>query len=466
MRKFALIGLVMLVAGLYAGPAKADDEGDSEKKVEVHGTVRGGFEYNDNYYDLQDDNNSGDVNDDSFSYWPYRAMVSVDAHLQRKVRAFMEFQYSSFYGNEDPVKGTTFPPDQIYNYGSGDVSYYQGFLEMDEIGGSGVNLRVGRQEHTYSTELFLGNNDFYSGTSFDGIRGWWDSDKSSLNAFYYKVQENNFGCFFGCGTGGSSVDTNVWGATYDYNLDKGGMVGGYFVSAQILAADEKVNTLGAHWTRMVNNNDDVQAGAFDWNIEYAVQSGDVGDPASPNPSIDLSGDVVEGWFGWNLATGDMRHRVHIGALRTSGDDPKTTNEIEDFESPFGDFHANNRFGDVDFFGPDSSAIGPHDITDVNLGYQMWCKGGQSFKVVYHKFKETEKNSFTGTPPPGVPGLDTDMGTEYDLEYWYPYSSNLTFEAMVGQFQPGKFFDDLLTFGGPAVKADTVTRFLVRGTVKF
>ncbi|HJQ97185.1 MAG TPA: alginate export family protein [Candidatus Polarisedimenticolaceae bacterium] len=443
-------GLLMLVAAaILAAPLAPALADDSENKIVVNGMVRGRYEYFTNYLDLTDNDESGDANDDSFALAPYRVVVGLTANFTDNVSAHVDLQYAGVFGDEFTPFKDGGPFNDPLPLGQGGTPYlfatqgmqlYQGYIDINKIGGSNIGVRVGRAEHTYGTELFLGDNDYYNGTSFDGARLMWTAGKSDLNAFYYKIAELN-GAFFD----GAADDSDLFGVTYDYKTDgTWGTFGGYVIAAQDLAGagpieipDSKLYTIGAHWMRPMTSGDGTMA-KFDWNLEAAMQTGDAGDPFAA-PGVDLSGYVVEGWFGWNFG-GDKSHgRLHAGIFMTSGDDPDTTDEIEDFNPLFGDYHANNRLGDLDFVESDA---GPHNITNINVGYQHWF-GDHSFMAAVHYNMLTEDTGFT----------DDKLGLEVDLGYAYQYSKNLAFEVNAGQFMPDTAMEEffLVTDSDPVMR---------------
>jgi hypothetical protein len=368
-------------------------------------------------------------------------MIGLTGNFTENVSAHVDLQYAGVFGDEfNPQKDILLPIGQgvtPYLFNTQGVQLYQGYIDVAKIGGSNFGVRVGRAEHTYGTELFLGDNDYYNGTSFDGARLMWQGGKFDVNGFYYKIAENNV---FDPG----AVDSDLFGATLDWGQGGSwGTIGGYVIAAQdmdgfgpIFVPDSKLYTIGAHWMRPMMSGEGTM-NAFDWNAEVAFQTGDAGDPDLP--TVDLSGYVGEGWFGWNFG-GDRSHgRVHVGIFMSSGDDPNTTDEVEDFIGLYGDFHTNNRLGDLDFI---ESSVGPHNLTNVNAGYQHWF-GDHSFYGAVHYNMLTEDEGFT----------DDKLGLEVDLGYAYQYSKNLTFSVLLGQFMPDTGLEE---FAG-LTESDPVTR---------
>jgi hypothetical protein len=195
---------------------------------------------------------------------------------------------------------------------------------------------------------------------------------------------------------------------------------------------------------------------FDWNIEYAMQTGDGGGPFG-GPETKISSWVGEGWFAFNYNAGNTHGRVHIGTLMTSGDDlAASSTKSEEFVPLFGDFHANNRFGDLDWV----DQFGPSNITDYNIGYQHWFGDAHSIMFAYHTFKETTSNSATI-------GAHTDkIGDEFDLKYGYKYSKNLSFEVFIGQANPDSKNAQFYGIIAPGASADPVQRASVQAKLNW
>jgi hypothetical protein len=427
MKKVLLTVFAGALVGATFVPVRAADD---DKTFTFNGEVRGRYEYLNNYIDQLDNQNSGDPNDDSYSLGPYRVMLGITGNFTKNVSAHADLQYVGMFGDEFSPQKDIFPPvGQFftpYLFNTQGVQLYTGWLEASKLWDTDLGFRLGRQEHTYGTELFMGDNDYYAGLSFDGFRGMWNHGHNDLNIFYYKVAEANGP---NPGPQGGANDSDFFGATYDWNFNNGwGTVGGYFMVGQdlggngpLFTADSSVDTFGVRWNRPMMNGDKLNM--FDWNIEYAMQSGDQFGPPDA-AKIDLGGWVGEGWFAFNYKAGDSHGRVHIGTLMTSGDDINTTKN-ESFIPLYGDFHAHNRFGDLDWI----DLFGQQNITDYNVGYEHWFGTAHYVMAAYHKFKETQSN--------GAPS--DDLGDEIDLTYNYMYSKNLSFQVTLGQANPGDAF---------------------------
>jgi hypothetical protein len=287
----------------------------------------------------------------------------------------------------------------------------------------------------YGTELLLGDGDFYNGVSFDGIRYMRMGERYNVNAFYYKLFEANN--FFGAG----SNDENLFGFDFDWKLNKLGTVGAYWFTAQILDIDSKLDTYGARWNKMPSADS-----AFDWNLEYALQSGDFGDPfggprrSTSRPTFSRRGSA-------SASAAASVNRISVGYLNASGDDDPLDNDLDSFPTvvrrhprgwpPWQPRH-----------------LLPSDIEDINA---MWSG---TFSDGRHMLGAGFHN-FTVADP--FPGANDDLGTEIDLTYDYMPNKVLSFQVGYGQLSGADALVSGATVaalgGGPPItEADTITRF--------
>ena len=450
MRKLGILALVAVLAVSLAAPARAQDEG--EKKWNIHGEVRARADYFENYDYLDVDN--GGV-DDNASIWPYMVRVSIDGTITDNVKAMVEFRNDGLFGSAPTFNefGTA-PWFYTSAYSSEDnVNLYQGWIQIDQLfGWDSFSARVGRQEMILGTELLLGDNDFYTGQSYDGARLMWNHETWSINAFYFKLVENNFfNSPFGIPVDGESFDTNLLGAAFNYKTEGWGGFDIYMLRYQglddyfgsSLYPGSGIDTYGARW------GNSAEKGLFDWNIEYAIQSGDydipTGGVGGPTTNVDLSSDVIEGWLGVNFRPGNSHHRFNVGYLAASGDDPTTTDD-ETFFPLFGDSNEYNRLGNLDNFGLSN-------VEDISVAYTgAFAEGKHTFMLAVHQLALDQ---------PFTVGGEDDLGMAWDLNYMYQYNKMVGLEVNVSQGMPGDYQD--LAVGG---SADTASRYYAQLNVRW
>src|SRR5262245_21337478 len=160
MKKVLFTVLAGVLAGMTVAPAAR--AADDEKRFEFDGMVRARYEYLNNYLDLLDNDGSGDPQDDSFAFAPYRVMIGMTGYFSENVIGHVDVQYLGAFGDQlSPQWGFNNPPDQaldaytnlIFFAPTNGVNLYTGWMEVAKIAGSDFGVRLGRQEDTYGTEL-------------------------------------------------------------------------------------------------------------------------------------------------------------------------------------------------------------------------------------------------------------------------------------------------------------------------
>src|SRR5262249_3528311 len=74
------------------------------------------------------------------------------------------------------------------------VNFYQGYVEVQNIWGTPINVRIGRQEIQYGSEFLVGNNDtssLFRGLSFDGITTQSRFGNFLLRSWFTELVTNN-----------------------------------------------------------------------------------------------------------------------------------------------------------------------------------------------------------------------------------------------------------------------------------
>jgi hypothetical protein len=469
-RPLTTIALAVMAAVLV--PVSAADQADDEKKFTITGEVRARYEYLDNLADFTDEVESGDADDDTYGISFYRVNIGAQGDFGHGVTALIDLQNTGFWGEAPPYQGLQDPNFQSLNFLGYELrgipgfgvensltTLYQAYVNVDNIFGSNLDVRFGRQEHVLGNELQLGDLDFYNGQSFDGIRVDWSREKWNLGGFYYTPYQANNACTDFCG----SENSRLAGVTFNWQLGEGHVIEPYAINwyngaefGSVFFGDKlSIMVYGARWTREPSEDQ-----LLDWSLEAAIQDGDIGFGAV---SESHTASIVEGWVGVNFG-GERRHRAHIGLLSASGDDDQSANgtvdgDHEDYLFLFTDFYENNRLGDSDletaifanYADANFSAFNLAGITDLNVGYN-WHAGNHHFMAAYHQFLTSEDVCDS----PGV-NCDDDAGSEVDVRYDYQYSNHLAFNFGVANFMPGDLF---------GTDADDAMRVYGQGRLKF
>ena len=478
MRKALLWLMAGLVITMALPAVMADDSqvASGDKKFEVTGEFRVRYDRLDNYFDANSDTR------DLFSMFPYRALLGVSGNLAKDIQVVLQVQGFGSFGNQSPAQSTAYPPFQDFD-GDGsvggmrrsEVAVYQAYAKFKNLGGSDVDLTVGRQEFAFGTGLILGNESFYNGTAFDGLRASWAPKNSAfdLQAIYFKINERqdpaNLFSVTPVGTTAAastftSADADLYGIVAGYNLASPlkSRLEGYILrytdhSPTTLKPD--FWTYGAHWWRTVHTMDDAKDLPFDWNAEIAMQDGTAHDDATDENLKLKNGYIFNAGFGYNLATSSLLHRFYGTYLYQSGDKNLSDNKIEGWIPLYGEIHG--LYGNADWFGA-SYAQNEASIQAYTLGYTLTTANGKhAVGARYWWFEPVESKLKVSDGEGGTVDLKVkSYGTELDLGYDYNYSKNATFSGGLAMFKPG---DGVTGQNNPQ---DTITRFWVQTRVRF
>jgi hypothetical protein len=146
-RRYLLIGLI-LPAGVWAAEAQKEDK---KELFSYGGQVRVRYDATQNQ------------SLDDFSYNPGRSetqllnrtRIHIESNPADSVRIYFEPQFYGRWGGYDNENR---------------LSVYQGYIEFPKLGQLPVSAKIGRQEFVYGSGFFLGNDDFYSGLTWDGAK--------------------------------------------------------------------------------------------------------------------------------------------------------------------------------------------------------------------------------------------------------------------------------------------------------
>ncbi len=444
MKRFAFAALLALgVLAMIAPPAMAQDD----KPFTIHGEVRVRGEYTSNTGDLSDTNSA-----DNTTYWPYRVRLAAEGRFGKNVTAWIEFQNAGFFSQSDA--SFFFPPSftqgapgrngaDIGGLEGDGAELYQGNIKVKGLWSDKFSVTFGRQEITAGTELLLGDLDFYSGISHDGLTGSFDFKKWDLMLLYTRVQQGDLHPLFFNYLPSFPPDQVV---PFDTGIGTTDFMGGYasfavkkhsfdvyILDLRNHEIDFDVITVGGRYS--VNNPD----GLF-WNIEYAMQTGDV------SATTDAGGDVMEAWLGFHF---NKQHAIWGKFASASGDDAAA--DFDGFIPLFGDHH--NRLGRGDWFqlSDASTSLGVGGINGIDafaIGYTANPTDKTEWGVAYWDYSAAETVL-----------ADDALGQAIDLYVSYKYSDNLTFSASGSQLSP----DDGLSGGG---FDDSVTRIYGQARIRF
>lgn len=466
------IATAVVAALLVLAPASALAFEPGEYEWKWFGEVRFRPEWNDN----MSGNTNRVVKDEEWriAYASYRVNFGFQVELPKDVTVVVNSQYLGTWGDDlNAIKGgpTTSPGDPYdyyydkkgYLYGGERSSFalFEAYVEAKQIFGTGFNLRAGRQKLAFGDEWFLGDLDFYGGTSWDGLRGDFENTFGEFTVFWGKAAERDAPEFVGGGD--EQDDADLYGAWAVIDLEEMGKVDVAVMSWE----DHTVTYTGFNSFSYADKRWTVLAGyrlqkdlGLQLNVNAALQDGRTL-AWDGSDTVGISAEAAEATVGWRW---DRRGNPAYVALRGSyytGDDPETLDN-ESFSAPFQDFHA--RYGYTDFW----NGFWMQDSTDD----RMYIGGqGGFWSVAFH---------FDAQVKPGLdvfglalmaekveqtePGnTNKNLGDEFSLGTRYTFSENVQLELAISQIYPGAGMEDELL---PDEDAQNIKRIYLNTRVRF
>lgn len=488
-----LIYLAVLAAALAALVAPPAWAADDDNMFKFHGELRLRADYLNNYGDFNDNNGCPTCNDDQAMFFPSRARVAMEGQFTKNVSAWIEIQNTWVWGASGSGNNGYTPPGYVRGTGynsTGNMELYQANMTLDELWSDNFSLTFGRQELVLGNELLLGDNDFYSGFTHDGIVATWDLEKWDVNLWYFREAEGSVSNVNGAnfpppltipGNVAGGLDFYGGYATWDIGtMDM--LLDFYYMNMNVhnnsappppTGEVTNVMTYGVRFAR------DMVMGekGFMWNFEYAMQGGDIRNIATATPGYNnkLKGDFTEFMFGYNFSNGDNNHKVYLRYESMSGDDSAAgANQSSDYDGWVGmpgDIH--DRFGKGDWFLPTTTATGTgfgpagsgalaqtRGIDAWSIGYNGFYNDRHEFGIAYWDYGVNNTDNL-------ATGLSDKLGSAYDIWYGFNYTRNVAFEANYSSFDPGDFY--LGNGVGPVVAAnpgDSATRLYGQVRLRF
>ncbi len=493
MRKLTLMLVLGCAAALMLGGAVQAaymdaPEDDTDNTFTFHGEARFRGEAWGNLTDFTESVEGGtqvgnpgndDRADDDFDLFPYRIRMSAEGNLGGDVIVFGEFQGSGVYGGR--VHGETL---QLFGDENetidGNVSLYRGFVKLQDVGDSVLDLTFGRFEIVLDNGLHFSNLPYYNGISHDGVMATWDWEKFEVTGFWTRNSESNLNSLtasniptnFVALDEDAGADNDVAGAHFKYWLGddhRTDLAAYVFYQSQndpTLSANNadstkddrgEIYTVGGRFGRAVDHEE----GGFFWNAEVAFQFGDhqpcalvAGqffqtvnalsgggcDPTVEDETLDAAGAVAElfGGFAWGEG---WQHTVWANYTLATGDDDPNDEDFERFMPLFQDFH--RRLGSADMW--DLS-----NIESISAGYKGMVGEKHAFGASVYQFNKAEDEDVSFSPltgvfidcdPPSGESCDDDLGQEVDVFYNYYMTSNFSFDVAYAYYEPGDAVED-------------------------
>ena len=381
---------LLVLAGMACGASWAELQ-----NVELSGNlrIRGNYYGYDSLPDL--------------SYIQERTRLGVKADFTNDITTFIEFDSYSVWGEGFRSNYLT----GVDSRGTADVDLYQAYIEVRNLWGAPLTLKVGRQEMKFGDQFLVGVNDAssdYRGLSFDALRLTYTGGSFTVDAVAAKLAETyqNFGKgdtdFYAVYASCTAVENQTFDAYWMYVRDDGALLP--------TGNEVDIHTIGLRGAGTI--------GSFDYKAEVAYQFGSVDGLPSACPAGFGTADTDYGTFGINSEIGytfdvAWTPRPFARFAWLGGGDPDTSVWSNDRTLPF-----NRLFSNIEY----SEFIETTDLSNVfyyAVGVDLVPTEAVKLQLVAAYFDADEAGPVTG---------DSSLGWETGLYASYQYSEDLVFRA--------------------------------------
>ena len=399
--------------------------------------VGGGIRIRGNWYDF--DNSLPEV-----AFVEQRTRLNFKADFTDNVSTFIEVDN---YGNW----GTDFRSDYLTGLdgaGGGDVALYQAYIDVNEMWGTPLHLRVGRQEVALGSQWLLGVNDassLFQGLSHDAVLLSYATDQFSVAAWIGKIAE-------GLDDMWAQSDTDHYGIYASYLGIEDVTLDAYWIyvrdrEGRTAGLDVDLHTVGLRGAGKV--------GAFDFEAEVAYQFG-------KGEIEGVPGDLDAGNLAGNLEVGytfdaSIQPRIYLGGAYFGGDADGDLSFLRLFSNwEYSEFIENTELSNAWLLRAGVSIL-PTETVKLALA------------VTYFQVDDSiDTPGFLGF---GGDDGDSDLGWEVGLYGSYQYSEDLAFRAGYAHYFGDDALDgELIALNGNAVFAgddsDDYDYLFVETEIKF
>jgi hypothetical protein len=326
-------------------------------------------------------------------YHLLRSRLAASAAISPGITALIQLQDSRTFGEEGKPTSAN----------AGALDLHQGYIEMRDVAGVPVDVRLGRTELGYANERLIGKSDWSNtGQAFDGITASVRPGDLRVDLLAMAIGRNPAGTAY-------TRDVILAGAWGIWSPDSGRTsVQAYYLydDPRVIGLVQNRNTAGAYTH--------FSLGALDAELDGAAQFGDYeADGLAPEK---ISASMIGARLGYLLQ--EFWHlRVRVGYDRLSGNRSGTGTHGE-FSTLYGTNH--KFYGLIDYLPP-TSGFGLQDLL-AQLGIAP-AKGLEA-ALELHDF-------LTATDPADL-GLVTgsSIGRELDVTFGYRPARGL---ALAGGF---------------------------------
>jgi len=349
------------------------------------------------------------------SFTTMRTRLGLRAIVDSDTSAFIQLQDVRTAGGETP---TTAPPSITQtgtSVAASGLDLHQGYIDLGNVLGTGIHLRLGRQEMIFDEHRLIGNIGWIQqAQTCDAARADVDLGQFinglSLTAFFAKTVASTIPGTTGThptlqltNNSNATFDSNFAGARLTFKLgDKGDRITPYFYYALNPAKTGKtpikitdnIEYVGAYLVKHVSG--------FRFRFDGAYEFGNV------NAATDIKAYMLTAAIGTKL---DIAHGFGITAWYDylSGDNNPNDATVHTFTTPYATNHA--YYGHIDKF----LNIPTQGLQDIAV--KMWLKPTQKMKFIVHLHQFMSAKTSTAANPP------RNLGQEIDTHFKYPLAKH-------------------------------------------
>jgi hypothetical protein len=388
MKRIILSVFAAAVTAAWVVPASAGDVTFSGQY-----RLRGEFIDNTDY-----DENLSDTTD----FVTQRLRLTANAKATDDVSVKVTLQDTRTWGTDDIVGVTTGSSSLLTDATFNKIDTHEAYINVNNIFGTPVAFRAGRQELVYGDERLIGNFGWSNnGRAFDGVKFMYASDMLNVDAFAMNVLED---------TSSSLNDDRYFNGVYatlkqiipDNTLDV------YFLqlnNGSTAVTPNNLYTIGARLKGMV--------AGIDYTVELPYQFGDF------SPTVETSAWAFAAKAGYTLPT-PMKIRVGAEYDFATGDTDSADTDQENFNQLFPTNHMHFGIGDV------AVANTWSDISVWSINASVDATEQLRLYAAYWNYTEAEV----------LPGESDEIGSEIDFIATYKYNNAVTLEGGLARFTPG------------------------------
>jgi|GEM_PF-1273921 len=304
------------------------------------------------------------------------------------------------------------------------LSLYEAYVDMKKLDKNGkMSLRFGRMcLGKYGNEIFVGDDDFTKGRSFESVRYRYHTNKWTSDLMWVQLYQ--------AAPDSANFDWNhpIFLATFNtFNISRA-----VNFDANLPFIIDQYN--GAYKTTVFVPDLRFfgQVGHIRYSAEYILQTGTATKILNENITGTVNASAMEVSAGYS--TGDNKLSFDLAYYRGSGDDNTADGDIKSYNVLWQNEH--RRFGYIDAFkGSNVQA------TTFHLDWQIGRLVSTGFHAVIANVLELkDKSTGIATVPLGpITTTSTDIGAGGDVYLNYFFNHNLNFQLSASMFTPGEYF---------------------------